>query len=111
MNSFNKISEKREQRKDEVYNIDEMQHYSAVCPDHAGVRRLRVGDEEKVKLGYSKEDLVWKCPIDNKVYASEGGIDKQTDGFSAFNQNFTSEGPIIDEGFEAANKLRKMIGE
>lgn len=105
-----KISEKRKARIEQLYAIDEdWSHYGSVCPDHPGVRRLHVGMDEAEKKGYSQTDLVWKCPVDDKIYAGEGSVAEQTDGFSSKNNLRHNQDSIIDDGFDAAEKLAKAL--
>lgn len=111
---FIKISEKRKKRIEEIYSIDEdWTNFSPICPDHPGVRRLHVGMDEAEKKGYSQADLVWKCPVDDKIYAGEGSVAEQTDGFSSFNNTTsvepTNETPVQKEASDAANKLASLL--
>ena len=107
---FKKIAANRKKREEAIYEIDEeWENFGPNCPDHPGVRRLHVGLDEKAKDGYSSTDLVWKCPVDGKIYAGEGSIAEQTKGFASKNNLRSSDAPIIDEGFEAANKLSKAL--
>ena len=70
---------------------------------------MHVGLDEKAAKGYSSTDLVWKCPVDDKIYAGEASIAEQTDGFASQNNLRSNDAPIIDEGFEAANKLSQAL--
>ncbi len=108
-----KSSAKREKRMNELYSMDaDYSNYSTNCPDHPGVRRFHVGLDECAKLGYSKTELVWKCPIDEKVYVADGSVAEQTKGFSSMNNLRHNQDSIIDDGFDAAEKLSKaMWGE
>lgn len=105
-----KISAKRKERVEQLYAIDEdWTHYGPNCPDHPGVRRLHVGMDEAEKLGHSQTDLVWKCPIDEKIYVGEGSVAEQTDGFALKNNLRHNQESIIDDGFDAATKLAKAL--
>jgi hypothetical protein len=107
---FTKIAANRKKREWELYAIDEdYSHYGPNCPDHPGVRRLHVGLDEKQAKGYSSTDLVWQCPIDKKIYAGEASIAEQTKGFASQNNLRSNDAPIVDEGFEAANKLARSL--
>ena len=111
MNEKNiKISEKRKERVEQLYAIDEeWENYGPNCPDHPGVRRYHVGLDEASKLGHSKTELVWKCPIDEKIYVGEGSVAEQTDGFSSKNNLRHNQDSIIDDGYDAATKLAKAL--
>lgn len=105
-----KIAAKRKEREESLYAIDEeWSNYGPNCPDHPGSRRYHVGLDEAEKLGYSKTELVWKCPVDDKIYAAEGSVAEQTKGFSSVNNLRSSDASIIDDGFEAANKLAEAL--
>lgn len=104
-----KIAAKRKERAESIYEIDEdWSNYGPNCPDHPGVRRLHVGLDEKSKKGYSSTDLVWKCPVDEKIYAGEGSISEQTKGFSSKNNLKSSDAEMEDEGFDAVKKLTEV---
>lgn len=105
-----KIAEKRKEREESLYAIDdEWSDYGPNCPDHPGVRRFHVGLDEKSKKGYSSTDLVWKCPVDDKIYAGDGSIAEQTKGFASQNNLRSSDAEMIDEGFEAVKKLSEAL--
>jgi len=108
--AFKKIAAKRKEREESLYAIDEdWSHYGPNCPDHPGVRRYHVGLDDKSKKGYSSTDLVWQCPIDEKIYAGEGSIAEQTHGFASQNNLRSSDSEMIDEGFEAVKKLSEAL--
>ena len=108
---FKKLADKREERSKALYSLEEdWSVYGPVCPEHPGVRKYLVGQAEKRAKGYKDDDLVWKCPIDNKYFAAEGSIAEQTDGFASKNQLRHNTEPIIDDGFEAAGKLANEMG-
>jgi len=106
-----KIAKDREDREEGLYQIDEdWSNYAPNCPDHPGVRRLRVSEDNKTAKAKEQEDIVWKCPIDGKLFTSEGSISEQTKGFASKNNYHRNSAPIIDDGYEAANKLAKAMG-
>jgi len=110
-NTFTKIAAKRAERKEELYSIDEeISAYSPNCPDHVAVRRELVGLKERRAAGYDTNDVVWKCPVDGKVFHAEGSVSEQTDGFASKNNLHRNVEPIEDGGFDAANKLAKAMG-
>jgi len=108
---LNKIAEDRKERDDLIYTIDEdWSNYAPNCPDHPGVRRLRVSDGNKDKKAKEQDDIVWKCPVDGALFTSEGTIAEQTKGFAAKNNYHRNNAPIVDDGYDAANKLAKAMG-
>jgi hypothetical protein len=114
MINFSKIAAKREKRKEDSEEIEGQAtlapsaDYAATCPDHPGVRRLRMGDADKKAAKINPEQVAWKCPEDGKVYASEGSTADQTKVMSQFNNyHRNSENMNEDDGEEAAKKLTK----
>lgn len=109
--AFKKYAEKKKEREDQLYSLeDDWSVYGPNCPKHPGVRKLLVGEKEKVAMGYKKSDLVWQCPVDEEVFKADGSVAEQTDGFSLKNNLHKNTESITDEGFEAAQKLAKAMG-
>lgn len=102
-------AKKRENRMEQLYELEGYESYAAVCPDHPGVRRGTIPQEEREKLGYGSNQIVWKCPIDNKVYAAEGGIENQGKGGSSKNNTRPNSAPIQDDMFEPVNDMRRIM--
>lgn len=104
---FKKLAEKREERKKEIYSIDEdYAAYGRYCSKCAGVWKELLGYDERKKLGIERESEVWRCPNCKEVTTAMGSISEQTDGFSAYNT--LTQGPIANEkGFEPANKIEE----
>ena len=107
-----KFAENKAKREEGLYSLEEdWSVYGPNCDKHPGVRKLLVGEVEKVKLGYKKSALVWKCPVDGKITAAEGSIAEQTDGFASMNNLHKNKAPLDgDEAFKAAKDLAKAMG-
>jgi len=110
-NKFTKIAEERKKRVEALYAIEEdYSAYTAVCPDHAGVRWAPISEAEKISNKIDLGQVAWRCPIDQKIYKANGSVADQTDGFAEHNNLHRNPESIVDEGFEAVKKLSKAMG-
>lgn len=101
MSNFKKLAAERAKRTEELYSIDEdYSAYTPICPDHPGVRRELLDEKQKKSKGLSLTQMAWKCPVDDKVYEAEGGIDQQTHGMSLMNNIPKAQDSIADENGE-----------